>query len=79
LAAMVLAGGREAVEVVVVAAGDMPVTPCGGCRQRLREFGRPSLVIHAVDASGKLRQSFTLAELLPHAFGPDHLSGIARS
>jgi cytidine deaminase len=79
LAAMVLAGGREAVEVVVAAAGDTPVTPCGGCRQRLREFGRPDLVIHAVDASGNLHESFTLAELLPHAFGPDHLSGTARS
>lgn len=79
LAAMVLAGGREAVEVVVAGAGAEPVTPCGGCRQRLREFGRGSLPIHSVDADGRLRASFTLAELLPYAFGPDHLDGKASS
>lgn len=75
LAAMVLAGGRQAVEVVVTGGGETPVTPCGGCRQRLREFGGADLAIHAVDTAGQLRGSYRLSELLPHAFGPEHLSG----
>ncbi len=77
LAAMVLAGGSEVVEVVVAGEGETPVTPCGGCRQRMREFGRGGLPIHCVDAEGRVLASFTLADLLPHAFGPDHLSGKA--
>lgn len=74
LAAMVLSGGREAVEVVVAGGGAVPVLPCGGCRQRLRELGGPGLVIHAVDEDGRGLASHTLAELLPHAFGPEHLN-----
>ena len=41
LAAMVAAGERRIVEVLVVAAGERLCTPCGGCRQRLCEFGSP--------------------------------------
>lgn len=74
LAAMVLAGGREAVEVVICGAGDWPVLPCGGCRQRLRELAGPALRVHAAAEDGRLLASHTLAELLPHAFGPGHLA-----
>ena len=38
IAAMALAGGRRVAELVVAGAG--LCTPCGGCRQKLREFGR---------------------------------------
>ena len=64
---MIMAGEREIAEVVVVADLDPPITPCGGCRQRLAEFGRPGTVVHAADLSG-LRARWTLAELLPAAF-----------
>ncbi len=74
LAAMVLAGGEEAVAVVVAGGGGAPVLPCGGCRQRLRELGGPGLAIHAVGEQGQRLASYTLAELLPHAFGPEHLN-----
>ena len=74
LAAMVMAGGRKAVEVAVVGAGAALVTPCGGCRQRLREFGAPDLPLHICDEHGTLRRTFTLEELLPASFGPDHLA-----
>ncbi len=73
LAAMVLAGGRKIVEVAVVGAGAGLVTPCGGCRQRLREFGAPEIPIHICDDHGTLRRTFTLDELLPASFGPEHL------
>lgn len=74
IAAMVMAGGKHIREAVVVGAGDALVTPCGGCRQKLREFGAPDLAIHICDDKGKLRRSFTLKELLPESFGPDNLS-----
>jgi cytidine deaminase len=82
IAAMVLAGDRSIVEVVVVTDGDRPGTPCGGCRQRIREFAAPEVVVHAVIATEITdvtdpapRISATVAELLPHSFGPEFLTG----
>jgi cytidine deaminase len=72
IAAMVLAGERAIAEVVVVTDGDEPGTPCGGCRQRIREFAGPEVRIHSVSATGQVSSS-TLDELLPHSFGPEFL------
>ena len=72
IAAMVAAGERSILEIVVVTDGDEPGTPCGGCRQRIREFAAPSVPVHAVTASGAT-WSTTVAELLPHSFGPEYL------
>lgn len=72
IAAMVLGGERVIVEVVVVTGGDAPGTPCGGCRQRLREFAGPDVVIHSSTVDGVTLRS-TMAELLPDSFGPERL------
>ena len=75
IAALIAAGGKRvrAVAVCGVAGGaDAPVTPCGGCRQKLREFAADDCPVWAVDLSA-VRGQFTLGELLPHGFGPDHL------
>jgi cytidine deaminase len=73
IAAMILAGGRKIVEVAVVGAGDGLVTPCGGCRQKLREFCSGDVPIHICDVDGTVKASFAFAGLLPHSFGPEHL------
>jgi cytidine deaminase len=73
LSAMVLAGGRKAVAVLVVGVAESPVTPCGGCRQKLREFAAPDTPILIANAQGVLL-NLTLEQLLPHSFGPEHLS-----
>ncbi len=67
IGAMVAAGGREIVEVVVLAAGDALCTPCGGCRQRLAEFAGPDTPVHIAGPEGP-RARFSLGELLPHGF-----------
>jgi cytidine deaminase len=72
LSAMALAGGRKAVAVLVVGVAADPVTPCGGCRQKLREFAAPDTPILIANPDGVLLQ-LTLAQLLPHSFGPEHL------
>jgi cytidine deaminase len=46
-------------------------TPCGSCRQVLREFGEEIVVLIA-DASGAYRET-TVASLLPSSFGPEDL------
>ncbi|MGE0237568.1 MAG: cytidine deaminase [Parvibaculaceae bacterium] len=74
IAAMIMGGGRRITEVAVVGAGDALVTPCGGCRQKLREFGAPDLAIHVCDETGRIRRRFTLEELLPESFGPENLA-----
>jgi len=73
LGAMVMAGGKRAKAVLVSGPGPDVITPCGGCRQKLREFGDDNLLIIAADPSG-VRQSWTLGQLLPASFGPDHLA-----
>jgi cytidine deaminase len=72
LGALVMAGGRRALAVLVTGPGPDIITPCGGCRQKLREFGAPDLLIIAGDPGG-IRAEWTLEQLLPHSFGPEHL------
>ena len=67
IAAMVAAGEREIVEVCIIADSAAPISPCGGCRQRLAEFAGPDLPVTMATLSG---QTIThrLGELLPLAF-----------
>ena len=73
LGAMVTAGGRRAAALLVLGEGPALVTPCGGCRQKLREFAAPDVPVLVADGRG-VQRCFTLDELLPHGFGPEHLS-----
>ena len=72
VAAMVAAGRTDIVEVLVVAEADPPVTPCGGCRQKLAEFAAPWTPVILADPQG-VRARTTVGELLPGAFGREHL------
>ena len=73
IAAMASAGGRRIVEVLVVGGADGQLcTPCGACRQRIREFASDTCPIHIAGPEG-LRHTFTLGALLPHSFGPENL------
>jgi cytidine deaminase len=69
---LVLAGGQRITAVAVVGEGAGLVTPCGGCRQKLREFGGDEVPVVVGDMSTQ-RARFTLGELLPVSFGPGHL------
>ena len=73
IAHLVLAGGRRILAAVVVGVADDAVTPCGGCRQRLREFAADDAPVWAADLQA-VRQRFTLGQLLPASFGPGHLT-----
>jgi cytidine deaminase len=73
ISAMALAGEARIAEILVIGDGDALVTPCGGCRQRIREFATLDTPVHIAGPAG-WRVTFTLAELLPHSFGPEHLA-----
>ena len=69
--AAVAAGARRLRRAVVVTDADPPAAPCGACRQVLVEFGR-ELRVDGVGPSGTV--SWTMAQLLPSAFGPEQLA-----
>jgi len=72
IAQLVVAGGSRILAAVVVGVADDPVTPCGGCRQRLREFASDDAPVWAADLQ-TVRARYTLGQLLPASFGPGHL------
>ena len=72
LSAMVMNGARRLRGALVVGSGGTWITPCGGCRQKLREFAGPDIQIYSANAQA-LGPVHTLGQLLPHSFGPDHL------
>ena len=72
IAAMIASGERQIAEMLVLGEGPALVTPCGACRQRIREFAGGDAKIHAAGPEG-VRAVFTLAALLPEAFGPENL------
>lgn len=72
ISAMVAGGGRAIRAILVIGDGPEPVTPCGACRQRIREFAAPGALVVIADAAGP-RARFTLEELLPVSFGPANL------
>lgn len=64
-------GGRRIEAIVVYTPTADATPPCGACRQVLAEFGADALIICCSDGAADRR--YRLAELLPEAFGPDHL------
>lgn len=74
IAAMVAAGEIKLVEVFVIADSPMPVSPCGGCRQKLAEFGASDVVVTMATVDGN-RADLTIGQLLPGAFSSDHMDG----
>lgn len=75
IGSMVANGARRIAEIVVIGGEDgdgLLCSPCGGCRQRLREFAGADTPVHICGPEG-LRRTVTLEDLLPLSFGPDNL------
>lgn len=73
--AVAVAAGHQRIDAVaVVGSSESGITPpCGGCRQVLYEFGGPDLVVIVGSLAGDVRETFSLDDLLPAAFGPRDL------
>ena len=70
---LIMAGGKHIAEVAVLGNGETLCTPCGGCRQKIREFAKGDVKIHCCTEQGALIRTYTLDELLPASFGPENL------
>ena len=67
IAAMIAGGETEIAEVAVIGDAPDPVTPCGGCRQKIAEFAPPGVVVTMANLQGD-RLTMKIEELLPYAF-----------
>ncbi len=75
IAAMVASGQTGFSEVAVIADSPVPVTPCGGCRQKLFEFASPDATITMATTDGK-KQTMPVADLLPGAFVKSQMDNV---
>lgn len=73
ISAMVTAGQYKISDIAVIGPGEALCTPCGDCRQRIREFADDKTAIHVMDKSGTVLKTYTINELLPDSFGPENL------
>ena len=64
---MVMGGAKKIVEIAVIAEKLALCPPCGGCRQRIKEFAGPDTMIYLCDEAG-VGKTMTMNELLPHSF-----------
>lgn len=75
IGAMIAAGKKRIKALVVVGTGKDLCTPCGRCRQFIREFMASDASIYLC-ADDKIADTTTIAELLPKSFGPEHLKNL---
>jgi cytidine deaminase len=74
IAAMIAGGAKRIARIYVTGPGSAPVTPCGGCRQRIREFADLDITVISHGVEGEPLK-VSLETLLPHSFGPEFLPG----
>ena len=75
IAAMVVAGQTDIAEIAVIADSPQPVTPCGGCRQKIAEFADGDVVVVMATTDGAAAK-ITVADLLPGAFDQDFMTKV---
>ncbi|MFA5593117.1 MAG: cytidine deaminase [Micavibrio sp.] len=73
IASMAATGERRIAKIAVIGPGEHVCTPCGDCRQRIREFSDAATRIYVFDKQGNQLREFTMEELLPDSFGPDNV------
>ena len=75
IAAMVAGGDTQIAEIAVIADSPKPVTPCGGCRQKIAEFAGPDVKVTLATMDGVVHET-TVADLLPGSFDADYMSRV---
>ena len=75
IAAMIAAGETKLESIAVIADSPTPVTPCGGCRQKLAEFGKRDVKVTLATVDGAEFET-TIGDLLPGAFDASHMEDV---
>ncbi len=72
IAAMIRDNESLIKDIYVMGKGNLLVTPCGGCRQKIREFATNQTKVH-ICSPNEIHKTLTIDELLPFSFGPENL------
>jgi len=75
IAAMIAGGDKRIAEITVIADSPQPVSPCGGCRQKIAEFADGDVVVTLHTTDGAMLQT-TVSALLPGVFDADYMSRV---
>jgi len=75
IAAMIAGGDTTITEVAVIADSPKPVSPCGGCRQKIAEFAAGDVKVTLTTLDGNSQET-TVAALLPGSFDADYMSRV---
>lgn len=75
IAAMIAAGEVQIAEIAVIADSPKPVSPCGGCRQKIAEFAAADVNVTLATTDGETVQT-TVGALLPGSFDADYMSKV---
>ena len=67
IAAMFNGGDKKIKEILIYAASESLITPCGACRQRIAEFSTPKTLVHLANDDG-IKQTLSINDLLPYTF-----------
>jgi cytidine deaminase len=72
IASMVMGGEKKIKHIYVMTKNDEGGIPCGGCRQRIREFSNSNTEVFMCSKDG-VQGRVNISDLLPNSFGPEHL------
>jgi cytidine deaminase len=75
IAAMIAGGDKRIAEIAVIADSPQPVSPCGGCRQKIAEFADGDVVVTLHTTDGAVLQT-TVFALLPGVFDADYMNRV---
>lgn len=75
IAAMVAGGETTITEIAVIADSPKPVSPCGGCRQKIAEFAAGEVKVTLATMDGIVHET-TVAALLPGSFDAEYMSRV---
>ena len=59
--------------IVITGNTEEPISPCGMCRQVIREFATPDTRIVLATSKNDKYIVWTLEDMIPYSFGPEHL------
>ena len=75
IAAMVAGGDTAIAEIAVIADSPKPVSPCGGCRQKIAEFAAGDVRVTLATTDGVVHET-TVSALLPGSFDAEYMSRV---
>lgn len=67
ISAMIAGGDTEIAEILILADTQELISPCGACRQRIKEFATSQTIITICNLQGQ-HQQYTINQLLPNGF-----------